>query len=44
MHLPLCGSISEEEKFDDKAIWDLEEETFTSSNNRIDTQIPMGHM
>ncbi|XP_014482238.1 PREDICTED: ammonium transporter Rh type A isoform X2 [Dinoponera quadriceps] len=44
MHVPACGSITEEEKFDDKAVWDLEEETFTSGNKRTDTQIPMGHM
>ncbi|XP_025155652.1 ammonium transporter Rh type A isoform X3 [Harpegnathos saltator] len=44
MHVSVCGSILEEEKFDDKAVWDLEEETFASGNNRVDTQIPMGHM
>lgn len=44
MHVSACGSISEEEKFDDKAVWDLEEETFAFGNNRADTQIPMGHM
>ncbi|XP_032679905.1 ammonium transporter Rh type A isoform X2 [Odontomachus brunneus] len=44
MHVSVCGSIPEDEKFDDKAIWDLEEETFPSGNNRADTQIPMGHM
>lgn len=41
MHMPICGSISEEQKFDDKIAWELEEK---DSDNRADVQIAMGHI
>ncbi|XP_061935703.1 ammonium transporter Rh type B isoform X2 [Apis cerana] len=49
MRVLICGSISEEQKFDDEAHWELEEESLQGSkikesNNCSNEQLPMGHM
>ncbi|XP_017794123.1 PREDICTED: ammonium transporter Rh type B [Habropoda laboriosa] len=48
MRLPICGSISEEQKFDDEAHWELEEESSQESKskdgNSCGDQLPMGHI
>lgn len=49
MRVLICGSISEEQKFDDEAHWELEEESLQGSkikesNSCSNDQLPMGHM
>nr|XP_034184192.1 ammonium transporter Rh type A isoform X6 [Osmia lignaria] len=49
MRISVCGSISEEQKFDDEVHWELEEESSHESNikdgNGCDgDQLPMGHI
>ncbi|XP_029037489.2 ammonium transporter Rh type A isoform X6 [Osmia bicornis bicornis] len=49
MRMSVCGSISEEQKFDDEVHWELEEESSHESNikdgNGCDgDQLPMGHI
>lgn len=45
MRLSACGSISEEQKFDDEAHWELEEEesheTTVKDGNNSGDQLPM---
>lgn len=49
MRMSVCGSIKEEEKFDDVVHWELEEEEIheisskvKERNNRVNDQLPMG--
>lgn len=53
MRTSVCGSIAEEEKFDDAVHWELEEEEEDDShkvskikerNNRVSDQLPMGNI
>ncbi|XP_076237995.1 rhesus blood group-associated glycoprotein Rh50 isoform X2 [Calliopsis andreniformis] len=48
MRLSICGSISEEQKFDDDPHWELEEESSQESRNKegngCGDQLPMGHI
>ncbi|CAK9833826.1 Ammonium transporter Rh type B-B [Anthophora retusa] len=48
MRMSICGSIPEEQKFDDDAHWELEEESSHESKikdgNNCGDQLPMGHI
>ncbi|KAK9304112.1 hypothetical protein QLX08_004388 [Tetragonisca angustula] len=49
MRMSICGSISEEQKFDDEAHWELEEESSQESKVKEGTncggdQLPMAHI
>lgn len=49
MRMSICGSISEEQKFDDEANWELEEEATQESkikegNSYGSDQLPMAHI
>ena len=49
MRMSICGSISEEQKFDDEAHWELEEESSQESkvkegNSCGGDQLPMAHI
>lgn len=48
LQLSVCGTITEEQKFDDEVHWELEEEHDTSKAkeeySRTNEQLPMGHI
>lgn len=51
MSLPLCGSVTEKQKFNDSLYWEFEENTFDEklmkhkeSDNREGHQLEMSHI